>query len=47
MVWTDTLQAAIMFGSFLFVVIYGNFQADGWDTIAELNWETDRIEFFK
>ena len=47
MVWTDTFQALIMFGSFLTVIIKGNFDAGGWDTIFDLNYQTDRIEFFK
>ncbi len=46
-VWTDTLQAAVLLGSYLGVVIYGNAEAGHIHTVFDLNYQTDRIELFK
>ena len=46
-VWTDVFQAVIMFGSFLTVIIIGNFDAGGWSEIIDINYRTDRLELFK
>ncbi len=45
-VWTDTFQALVLMGSFLAVIIVGNAEAGHWDTVFDLNYQTDRIEFF-
>ncbi len=45
-VWTDTFQALVLMGSFLAVIIVGSNEAGHWDTVIDLNYQTDRIEFF-
>ena len=47
MIWADTLQAAVLFGSFLAVIIAGNSEAGHWHTVFDLNYQTDRIELFE
>ena len=44
--WTDTFQSAVMFGSFLAVIIKGNYDAGGAERVFDLNYQTDRIELF-
>ena len=45
--WTDTFQAAVMFGSFLAVIIKGNADTGGSHKVFDLNYQTGRIELFK
>ena len=45
--WTDTFQAAVMFGSFLAVIIKGNADTGGSNKVFDLNYQTGRIELFK
>ena len=45
--WTDTFQGAVMFGSFLAVIIKGNFDACGAKVVWDRNYQSGRIEFFK
>ena len=45
--WTDTFQALMMFGSFLAVIIKGNSDAGGSYQVFDLNYQTRRIELFK
>ena len=47
MMWTDAFQAAMMFGSFLAVIIKGNFDAGGASIVFDENYQTRRIELFK
>jgi len=44
--WTDTFQAAVMFGSFLAVIIKGNADTGGSNKVFDLNYQTGRIELF-
>ncbi|XP_059084955.1 sodium-coupled monocarboxylate transporter 1-like [Tigriopus californicus] len=44
--WTDTFQAAMMFGSFLAVIIKGNYDAGGTFKVFDSNYQTSRIELF-
>lgn len=44
--WTDTFQAAVMFGSFLAVIIKGNADTGGSSKVFDLNYQTGRIELF-
>ena len=46
-IWTDTFQAFVMFGSFLAVVIKGNFDACGKNAVFDRNYQSGRIELFK
>ena len=45
--WTDTFQATVMFGSFLAIIIKGNYDAGGSNAVFDANYQTDRIELFK
>ena len=45
--WTDTFQGAVMFGSFLAVIIKGNFDACGAKVVWDRNYQSGRIELFK
>merc|ERR1719228_1624697 len=44
--WTDTFQALCMFGSFLAIIIKGNFDAGGSSEVFKRNYEAERIELF-
>merc|ERR1719384_618076 len=44
--WTDTFQGAVMFGSFLAVIIKGNFDACGAKVVWDRNYQSGRIELF-
>ena len=44
--WTDTFQAAVMFGSFLAIIIKGNYDAGGASVVFDRNYQSGRIEFF-
>ena len=44
--WTDTFQATVMFGSFLAVIIKGNYDAGGAQQVFDHNYQTGRIELF-
>ncbi len=45
--WTDTFQGAVMFGSFLAVIIKGNYDAGGASIVFDRSYRTERIELFK
>lgn len=45
--WTDAFQASMMFGSFLAVIIKGNYDAGGSSLVFDHNYNTGRIELFK
>ena len=45
--WTDTFQAVMMFGSFLAVILKGNYDAGGAGKVFDLNYQTSRVELFK
>jgi Na+/proline symporter len=45
--WTDVFQAICMFGSFLAIIIKGNYDAGGHRKVFDLNYEMNRIEIFK
>ncbi len=45
--WTDTFQTVMMFGSFLAVIIKGNYDAGGASVIFDENYKSGRIELFK
>lgn len=45
--WTDTFQAVMMFGSFLAVIIKGNYDAGGSAKVFDTNYQNSRIELFK
>ena len=45
--WTDAFQGIMMFGSFLAVIIKGNYDAGGASLIFDRNYQTGRIELFK
>lgn len=44
-VWTDTIQVIIMYGSMLVVIIKGSYDAGGFDAVWDANNLTGRIEF--
>ena len=44
--WTDTFQAAVMFGSFLAIIIKGNHDAGGASIVFDRNYQSGRMEFF-
>jgi len=44
--WTDSFQALCMFGSFLAIIIKGNFDAGGSSAVFDRNYKTNRIELF-
>lgn len=44
MVWTDVIQAFIMFGAMLLVVIKGTVDVGGFLPVWERNWNSGRIE---
>merc|ERR1719317_100511 len=44
--WTDTFQALVMFGSFLAIIIKGNADACGSSKVFDENYKTGRIELF-
>eukprot|EP00092_Neocalanus_flemingeri_P020321 GFUD01022011.1.p1 GENE.GFUD01022011.1~~GFUD01022011.1.p1 ORF type:complete len:631 (-),score=155.00 GFUD01022011.1:122-2014(-) len=44
--WTDTFQATCMFGSFLAIIIKGNYDAGGSSVVFDKNYQTNRIELF-
>ena len=44
--WTDTFQALCMFGSFLAIIIKGNFDAGGASTVFDVNYQSGRVELF-
>jgi len=45
-IWTDTFQAICMFGSFLAIIIKGNFDAGGASTVFDINYQSGRVELF-
>jgi len=44
--WTDTFQAACMFGSFLAIIIKGNYDVGGAGVVFDRNYQSGRIELF-
>jgi Na+/proline symporter len=45
--WTDTFQTIVMFGSFLAVIIKGNNDIGGARRVWDTSYQKNRIEFFK
>jgi len=45
--WTDTFQATVMFGSFIAIIIKGNYDAGGSGKVFDANYQTNRIQLFK
>lgn len=45
--WTDAFQSVVMLGSFLAILIKGNYDAGGAQNVFEQNYETGRMQFFK
>ncbi|XP_076438939.1 sodium-coupled monocarboxylate transporter 1-like [Babylonia areolata] len=45
-VWTDVFQSVVMLAGLLAIVIEGVIQVGSLDTVWQLNYEWDRIEFF-
>ena len=45
--WTDAFQGLMMFGSFLAVIIKGNYDAGGAPLVFDRNYQSGRIELFK
>ncbi|XP_046397337.1 sodium-coupled monocarboxylate transporter 1-like [Ischnura elegans] len=45
-VWTDSLQVVLMFGSMMAVIFIGTYKIGGIGTVFERSNEGDRIEFF-
>jgi Na+/proline symporter len=46
-VWTDTLQTFLMFGSVIIVMILGTVNVGGPGVVWELSQRSERLEFFK
>lgn len=44
--WTDTFQTLVMFGSYLAIVIKGNNDSGGATTVYDRSYQTGRIELF-
>jgi len=44
--WTDAFQGIMMFGSFLAVIIKGNYDAGGASLVWDRNYQSGRIELF-
>merc|ERR1719480_12572 len=44
--WTDVFQATCMFGSFLAIIIKGNFDVGGAHEVWNKNYESGRVELF-
>jgi len=44
--WTDTFQAVVMFGSFLAIIIKGNSDACGSSEVFDRNYQASKIELF-
>lgn len=44
--WTDTFQAIIMFGSFIAIILKGNNDAGGFSKVFDRNYQSGRIELF-
>jgi len=45
-IWTDVFQATCMFGSFLAIIIKGNDDVGGANTVWSRNYESGRVELF-
>ena len=45
-IWTDVFQATCMFGSFLAIIIKGNYDAGGATTVWDRNYQSGRVELF-
>jgi Na+/proline symporter len=46
-VWTDTIQTAMMFGAVIAVAVLGTARVGGVAEVWKRNFDTARIEFFK
>ena len=44
--WTDTFQAVCMFGSFLAIILKGNYDAGGSSRVFDVNYQSGRVELF-
>merc|ERR1719308_178697 len=44
--WTDTFQALCMFGSFLAIIIKGNYDVGGAGVVFDRNYQSGRVELF-
>lgn len=44
MVWTDVIQAVIMIGAMILVIVKGTIRVGGIQEVFRRNWETDRIQ---
>jgi len=44
--WTDTFQSLVMFGSFLAIIIKGNYDTCGASEVFDRNYQSGRIELF-
>jgi len=44
--WTDTFQAIVMFGSFIAIILKGNSDAGGFSKVFDRNYQSGRIELF-
>ena len=44
--WTDTFQAAVMFGSFLAIVVKGSRDVGGAGQVFDRNYQSGRVELF-
>ncbi|XP_046396446.1 sodium-coupled monocarboxylate transporter 1-like isoform X2 [Ischnura elegans] len=45
-VWTDALQIVIMFGAMFAIIVTGNNNVGGFQTVWQRNKDADRLEFF-
>ena len=45
--WTDTIQVIIMYGSMLVVIVKGNYDVGGFTAVLNANNLTGRIEYIE
>ena len=45
-IWTDTFQAVVMFGSFLAIILVGNNAVGGAAVVFDINYQAKRVELF-
>ena len=45
--WTDTFQGAMMFGSFIVIIVKGTIDAGGMQNIFIHNYNASTIDIFK
>ena len=46
-VWTDTIQMFLMYGSIITLLVKGVLDVGGLDIVWERNFNSSRVEFFK